>query len=172
MTLNDLLKREKDAILKRWFNFVLETYPSNTATLIKRDKNQFTNPVGAAFSRELEALFKGLLENRKSEEFSASLDSLLKIRSVQDFSPSAAVRFVFLLKKAVQEVLGGRVREDPVPEEWLAFQAKIDDLALLAFDIYVECREKICEIKVNEMRAQRDQAFKLMARNQPVADEP
>ena len=36
MLLNDLLKREKDAILKKWFNLILETYASDTAALMRK----------------------------------------------------------------------------------------------------------------------------------------
>lgn len=44
--LHDFLKKEKKAILEKWFNLILETYPVDTASWIKKDKNQFTNPVG------------------------------------------------------------------------------------------------------------------------------
>jgi hypothetical protein len=37
-------------------------------------------------------------------------------------------------------------------------------LALQAFDIYMDCREKICEIRVNEARAEREMAFRMMER--------
>ena len=98
MVLIDLLKKEKEGILKRWFDLILGTYPPDTAALMQKGKDLFTNPVGSTISEEIEALFKGLLENESSESLSASLNSILKIRSVQDFSPSKAVGFVFLLK--------------------------------------------------------------------------
>jgi len=164
MLLNDLLKREKDAILKKWFSLILETYASDTATLMRKDKNQFTNPVGSTISREIEALFKGLLENRGFEELSTSLDALLKIRSVQDFTPSQAVGFIFLLKKAVRETLEGEIHKESVSEEGLKFFSRIDGLALLAFDLYMDCREKICEIRINEAKAEKEMAFRMMER--------
>ena len=69
MMLSDLLKREKDAILERWFNLILETYPADAAALMKKDKNPFTNPVGSTISREIEALFEGLLEKGDPRNF-------------------------------------------------------------------------------------------------------
>ena len=44
MMIQDLLKKNKAAILERWFHLILETYPANTATMMRKDKNQFTNP--------------------------------------------------------------------------------------------------------------------------------
>ena len=69
-----------------------------------------------------------------------------------------------LLKKAIGETLKSESQKESFLEEWLKFQSKIDDLALLAFDIYMGCREKICEIKVNRARAEKEMAFKMMER--------
>jgi hypothetical protein len=164
MTLNNLLLLNKDAILKRWFHLILETYPADTATIMRKNKNQFTNPVGSTISREIEVLFGKLCEGIRDEKCQASLDSILKIRSVQDFSPSKAVGFIFLLKRAIGETLRDEICKESVMDEWLKFQSRIDDLALKAFDIYMDCREKICEIRVNEAKAEKEMAFRMMER--------
>jgi len=160
----DLLKKYKAAILERWSHLILESYPANTATMMRKDKNQFTNPVGSTLSREIEVLFKKLCEGSQDERCQASLDSILKIRSVQDFSPSKAVGFIFLLKRAIGEVLKDEICKESVIDEGLKFQSKIDDLALLAFDIYMDCREKICEIRVNQARTEKEMAFRMIER--------
>jgi hypothetical protein len=49
-------------------------------------------------------------------------------------------------------------------DEWLKFQSRIDDLALQAFDIYLECREKICEIRIHQARTEKEMAFRMMER--------
>ena len=164
MLLGDILEKNKAAISKRWFDLVLETYPADTVTMMRKDKNQFTNPVGSTISREIEVLFKGLCEGIWDEKCHASLDSILKIRSVQDFSPSKAVGFIFLLKRAIGETLKGEICKEVIIDEWLKFQSRIDELALQAFDIYMDCREKICEIRVNQARAEKEMAFRMMER--------
>ena len=35
---------------------------------------------------------------------------------------------------------------------------------MLAFDIYTKCREKVYEIRVNEVAAQREMALRILAR--------
>ena len=164
MVFQDLIKKYKAAILERWFHLILETYPANTAAMMRKDKNQFTNPVGSTLSREIEVLFKNLCEGSQDEKCQASLDSILKIRSVQDFSPSKAVRFIFLLKRAIGEILKNEICKESVMDEWLKFQSKIDDLALQAFDIYMNCREKICEIRINQARVEKEMAFRMIER--------
>jgi hypothetical protein len=164
MLLGDILEKNRDAILKRWFDLILETYAVDTVTMMRKDKNQFTNPVGATISREIEVLFKNLCEGSQDEKCQASLDSILKIRSVQDFSPSKAVGFIFLLKRAIGETLKSEICKEPVMDEWLKFQSRIDKLALQAFDIYMDCREKICEIRVNQAKTEKEMAFRMMER--------
>jgi len=162
--MQDLLKKNKAAILERWFHLILETYPANTATMMRKDKNQFTNPVGSTLSREIDVLFKNLCEGSQDEKCQSSLDSILKIRSVQDFSPSKAVGFIFLLKRAIGETLKNEMCKGLVIDEWLRFQSRIDDLALQAFDIYMDCREKICEIRINQAKSEKEMAFRMMER--------
>lgn len=164
MTIQDLLKKNKTAILERWFDLILETYPPDTATLMRKDRDPFTNPVGSTISREIDVLFEKLCEDVQDERYKSSLDSILKIRSVQDFSPSRAVGFIFLLKKAIEEILKNEILKESVMEEWLKFQSRIDALALRAFDLYMECREKICEIRINQAKAEREMAFRMIER--------
>jgi hypothetical protein len=164
MDLIDLLSQNETTILKRWLDLILETYPADTAALMRKDRDQFTNPVGSTLSREIKVLFKKLCENSQNKGFQASLDSILKIRSVQDFSPSQAVGFVFLLKRAIGETLKSEICKESVMDEWLKFQSRIDAMALQAFDAYMECREKICEIRINQARAEKEMAFRMIER--------
>jgi hypothetical protein len=167
MVLKTLLLQNKTAIVKRWFDLVLETYPADTVTLMRKEQNQFKNPVGATFSREIETLFKQLCEGNQHGECRAPLDAILKIRSVQDFSPSKAVGFIFQLKMAIEETLKSEIFREQNLEAWRAFQSRIDALALQAFDIYMDCREKICEIRVNQAKAEKEMALRMMERMNP-----
>ena len=164
MAFEKLLLQNKTTILKRWFDLILETYPADTVTLLRKEPNQFRNPVGTTFSREIESLFKQLCEGVQDGEREASLEAILKIRSVQDFSPSKAVGFIFQLKNAIEETLKSEICREQNIEAWRAFQSRIDALALQAFDIYMGCREKICEIRVNQAKAEKDMALRMMER--------
>jgi hypothetical protein len=134
---------------------------------MRKEQNQFKNPVGATFSREIDTLFKQLCHGGLHGECQTSLDAILKIRSVQDFSPSKAVGFILQLKKAIEETLKGEICREQNIEPWRAFQSRIDALALQAFDVYMECREKICEIRVNQAKAEREMALRMMERMNP-----
>jgi len=173
MRLNNLLAQRKTAIIKNWFTLAVETYPPDTASFLKRQKDPFANPVGRTISRGLEALFNELLKEMDYETITSFLDPIIRIRAIQNFSPSQAVSFIFSLKKAVRENTKKEVPKEQLFNELLLFESKIDQLALIAFNLYMQCREKIYDLKANEMRNSTYKAFKRagLVREMPV-DEP
>jgi len=150
MNLEKLLLQKKSAILNQWLDRILETYPDDTRRFLRKQKDQFANPVGATISKEIEHIYEEILHGVDPERISPFLDRIIRIRAVQGFSSSQAVSFVFLLKEVVREELKKEIRENQVHDGLLIFESRIDDVALLAFDIYVKCREKIYEIRANE----------------------
>lgn len=152
MNLEKLLTQKRSAILDRWFKLILETYPADTKRFLKEQKDQFANPVGYTLSTEIENLFNDLLQGINRESASTILDRIIRIRAIQDFTPSQALSFIFLLKRAIREELDTEIRENRLFDEVLIFESTIDTLALLGFDIYTKCREKIYELRVNEAK--------------------
>jgi RsbRD-like negative regulator of sigma factor len=168
MDLKAHLIEKKPAILKKWFDAIADTYAKDTAGFLKKQKAQFTNPVGYTLAEGIEKLFDGLLKGVLPEEVSRFLDSIVRIRAIQDFAPSEAVSFIFQLKKVIREELGGEfLAQQGVAEELAAVDSAIDDLALFAFDIFMKCREKIYEIKANESKSM---TFRLLQQARLIVD--
>ena len=152
MSLRKLLAENKSAILSRWFDSILETYPSDTKDFLRTKKNRFANPVAHRISSGIEGIFGQILDDAKVEEISPFLDKVIRIRAVQDFTPSQALAFIFDLKRLVREELGGEIREGQLSEELRRFEEEIDKAGLLALDIYMKCREEIYEVRVKEVK--------------------
>jgi hypothetical protein len=146
---------------------ILETYPSDTSNFLKKQKNCFANPVGYNISQGINGIFDELLNEADTDKVSPFLDNIIRIKAVQDFFPSQAMSFIFLLKKALRESLGNKIHETHISEELLLFESKIDNLALLSFDVYMKCREKIYELKSNEVRSM---TFRLLQRANIVCE--
>jgi hypothetical protein len=152
------LQTHKNAIKERWLDKTLESYPNRTSTFFRRKRNRFANPVGHALRSGIEALvdelFAGLEEPGavSADRMCDHLESIIKIRSVQDFAPSQVISFVFYLKRAIREELEIDLQDEEMMTELADFEAQIDQLALLAVDIYVKCREKLYELRVNEIK--------------------
>lgn len=152
MKLKDLLEDKKSAILKRWFEVIIQTYPTDTSGFLKSQKDQFANPVGHVFTQGIEKILEALMGGKDLAEDLPFLDDIIKVRAIQDFTPSKAVSFVFLLKKVVREELEKEILQSQVSDALLEFESKIDDLALLSFDKYIKCREMIYKLKTDELK--------------------
>ncbi|MFO0754731.1 MAG: RsbRD N-terminal domain-containing protein [Thermodesulfovibrionales bacterium] len=150
MELRDLLAAKKEALLRKWLDAVLESYPADASNFLKTKKNRFANPVGYSFSSGLEAVFDGLLNGVDSETLSSSLDGIVRIRAVQGMPPSKAMIFPFLLKHVLRCELEQELRGGRFSDELTALESAIDALALRAFDIYMQCREKIYALQAEE----------------------
>ena len=161
MELATLLEQNRETILGRWFDLIAGTYPEVTSAFLAKQKDQFRNPVGHAISQSIGPIYDQVLSAMDTDELLNALDGVIRIRSVQDFTPSGAVVFIFQLKTAIRDVMDAQIRD---PEKWddlLDLESRIDRVALLAFEKFTECREKLHEIRNNEIRSR---ALKLMER--------
>jgi hypothetical protein len=158
MDLLTILRQKREAVLGRWFDLIIDTYPADTSDFLAKQKDRFENPVGYAISSGIETIYSQILTGFDAPALSGALDGIIRIRSVQEFKPSEAVVFVFQLKTAIREVVlgtsGGAVSQvsGTMAGELAGVEAKIDEIALVAFDKYTECREKLHEVRTNEIK--------------------
>ena len=151
---------------------ILESYPTDVSKFLKQEKDRFANPVGYTISQETETLYDELLHGMNADKLTACLDNIIRIRSVQDLYPSQAIAFAFLLKKAIREEVAGEIAERQAFEELLRFESRIDDVVLLALDIYMKCREKVHQIRVNEVNNEKEMALRLLERASTICGKP
>ena len=154
MKIEKYLTQKKDPIVGRWLDLTFETYPADAQRFLRKQKDRFANPVGTTITKEIENLYDELIQGLEPDRVSPLLDRIIRIRAVQDFSPSQALAFVFHLKKAIKEELHNEILENRLSKDLSVVESRIDDLALLAFDIYMSCREKLYEIRANTARSQ------------------
>ena len=167
--LKGFIENSKDEIIKKWFEATLQTYAPDTAKFYKGQKDQFANPVGNINAKGVEFLLDQLLNDFEADAVKAYLDPIIRIRAVQNFTPSQAAAFILSLKKILRDCLLDKLKDAAIVMELLAFESKIDRLCLMAFDIYMACREKIYQFSANDMRSQALKAFK---RAGLIVDEP
>jgi len=162
MDIKALLLRRRGPIIGRWFDLILEAYPADTANFLKEEQDRFANPAGYTISHGLETLFDELAREADSANVITTLDGVMRIWAVQDFSAFQTLTFVFLLKKAIREELEGELTKGEALREYLAFESRIDAVSLCAFDIYVKAREEVHKARVREIGAERDRALRIL----------
>ena len=152
MNLNDLLSEKKSFIIDKWFNAIIDNFPDDSSHFLKKQKDRFLNPVGNTISQNIEGLYDEIVRKGESEQICPFLDDIIKIHAVQNFSASKAVSFMSLLKAVVRDALASDITRHKLSAELQSFEAQIDNLTFLAFDIYMKCRERIFELRVNEIK--------------------
>lgn len=170
MGLQGLLKQHREAILKEWIDAVIDTYPLDASRFFKTQADPFANPVGSSTKNSLTGLFDQLLVGMDREAVIPILDPVIRIRAIQDFSPSQAVGFIFALKGIVRKKIKKGLGAAGVEDELAAWERAVDDLALLAFDIFEGCRERLYNIKANQEKTKVYSAFKRAGLITEVAD--
>lgn len=168
MRIENLLLKKKDVILKKWFNQVIGTYPEDTQQFFRRQTDNFANPVGTTISKGLEALLDELFQGMDTETLKSFLDPIIRVRAVQGFTPAEAVAFVFALKPVIREAVAKEIQENDWSDAMLSFESKIDTLILISFDIYMSCREKLFELKANEVK---NRTFRALKRANLIAED-
>ncbi|MBS1262118.1 MAG: hypothetical protein MAG453_01457 [Calditrichaeota bacterium] len=149
--LAEILSELRSELIERWSDEILATYP-RARIRFAREPDRFSDPLAHILRRDLPVLFEiaagGVFDGDRLRE---ALDPLCRLRSVQEFSASEAVQFVFLLKKVVREALtAADWSRAAARADVLAFETRVDRIALHAFDVYTACRETLHEIRTRE----------------------
>ena len=152
MTFRETLEARKETIVAKWFDDALSMYVQDASALFARQKDQFANPVGHSLREGTLAIFEALLNGRDAEKIRQHLGEIIKIRAVQQFSASSALCFIFRLKDIVREEVAEILKDAEILSEYLLFERKVDEVALTAFEVYLECREQLFEIRASEMK--------------------
>ena len=151
-TLRDSLLQANEHLVERWFRRVLASYPDDTAKYLAKNAASFQNPVGQTLLSSLESLFSGLIRGDTPAESWQALGGDISFRATQDFTPAEAVVFLTQLKQIVCEEAARTGAGDA--QQLRALEDRIDGTQLMAFDVYMDCREQIFRIKSGE-RSQR-----------------
>jgi hypothetical protein len=167
MDILESIRDKKANILDAWFRAVIESYPQEAGKYFLEHSRQFTNPVGFTIHDALDKIFKGMFEEAETE-LKVGIEEIIRLRAVQDFCPSEAVAFMQQLKPIVlQNVPGLRSADD----QYLFIENIIDKALLMAFDIYMNSRERIFEIKATEVRNRTSRMIERLSRKYDLLDD-
>ena len=87
-----------EIVAERWIERTLASYPAETLSLLSGEQDPFRNPAGHAIRESLTTLARELLGEMDEKAIAPALDALVRLRAVQDFRPSDALRFIFDLR--------------------------------------------------------------------------
>ncbi len=151
MGIDEALRNHGDKIVKKWVEYSLSTYKSSSFFSKERDK--FANPVGGTVRESLSKLFGLLAKNSDPQEFVKPLDHFVRMRSVQEFSASQAVSPIHAVKHITRDILAADKERCHLVNDLYDFEFAVDMAVLAAFDLYMEARERLCKVRIEELQS-------------------
>ena len=152
MKLSELMTQKQEPLCGRWLQAILAEYGEKAATAWRLNKDPFTNPVGHAFRTEAPKLVEWSARGGEVAEAASALEPILRIRAIQDLSASQAVGFVFKLRELVRAELASELAGGALDAELAALDRQVEAMGMVAFDVYVACRERFYNVRVNELK--------------------
>ncbi len=151
MELSGVLKDRREKIVGKWVDYALSTYKSSEFFL--KENNRFANPVGGITRLSLERLFVLLVDNADAQELAVPLQQIMQLRSVQEFTASQAVAPVNAIKHIVRDILAEDKEHSLLINDLYDFEFAVDIAMLTAFDIYMQCREQLYKVRLQEIKS-------------------
>lgn len=146
----DFVRANRQELHKRWLESALAMYPEDSLQFLRNTEDRFKNPLGYSIAEMVSGVLELLQEGGLPEDLHSHIFPVVQIRAVQGASPSEALSFIGALKRTFREVSrkGGSFDRE--------LSDGLDDiseaLSLLSFDIYMQCREKLAEVKNEELK--------------------
>ena len=145
-----LLSQHKNFILAKWLESILQTNSDSHGSLLSQEADPFRNPVGYTLREGLSLILDWLIRAENVAAMKTALDGIVRIRAVQDVSAGQALAFVFVLKQIIRAELSDEAAR--FSDELVSLEFRIDEMGLLAFDLFMKCREQIYDMRANERR--------------------
>jgi hypothetical protein len=151
MALTTVSAGKRHLFVQEWLACTLRTYPDHTGRFLREERDPFRNPVGCTLRTALGQLTEELFGDFDRTRVTASLEAVVRLRAVQDFSPAEALGFIPLSRSIARTVSGDGGSEIDAAA-LTVLDARIDELALIAFDLYERCRNEIRQIAARAAR--------------------
>ena len=151
MDRTEALRNNEAKILALWTELLLDTY--SAPDFFKKSLDRFANPVGGNIREGLTKLFRLLTEGADASAFAEPLDQIIRIRAVQEFTPSQAVAPLLELKAVVRQTFSADENCRDLLADLLPFDCAVERMVLQAFDLYMDCRERLYKARIRELKS-------------------
>ncbi len=154
MDLAEAFRNHRKKIVGQWVDYTLSTYKSSS--FFRKEGDKFANPVGGNIKEALDNLFVLLSKNADPTDFVEPIEKIMRIRAIQEFAPSQAVSPIHAVKHITRDILAADKERCELIGELYDFEFAVDMAVLAAFDVYMECRERLYSVRMAEIKSGRN----------------
>ncbi len=146
------LDENRQPILSKWQLAAMRSYANHDGLIGQKQAGRFSNPIAFVIEKSTEEMLDWLIKVESNLDLFTPLQEICRLKAIQDFKPAEALTFIFALKEIIREQLEDENETTYWAVELLDVDKRIDEIGLLAFDIYSDCRAKIYELRMNEIK--------------------
>ena len=143
----------KRNILDEWYKCMVSSLYNNDETnYIMNEKDSFINPSAFILKNVLADIFGYLFEKTELDKINGSLEKFTKLLALKGTDTEKILGPLFLLKSKIVANVESLYLSDKGYSEITKILSCFDRVILKIFDFYLKAREKIYEIRVNEVK--------------------
>ncbi|MEW6994973.1 STAS domain-containing protein [Colwelliaceae bacterium MEBiC 14330] len=137
--ISELIEKNKSIIIDNWVT-AITVYPNSTEHSERSDCAALLEKIINCLKVKVpDPDIKRHLEFKLLEQ---ELISFASYRALNDFTPTQTANYLLTLKQTVYSLIASEV-SDGLQAEFISFNNFIDDVAVLAFQIYYDAREEV-----------------------------
>lgn len=154
-------KKHKEKILSQWLADFLRHHSIDAIGVSRTVNDRFLNPVGHVIKNANIHLYDAILGNDiDAKEISSHMQELMRVQAVQQLSPAQALAPFTALKQHIYTLTEHSLKDKTLFKQYLEIINRIDTLMLMAFDIYVQDKENLFQIRVKELKSAQSQILR------------
>ena len=151
LTINQTLQEKKQQILSRWQSSAF-SYQNQDLLRGQKQDGRFSNPIAYVIDKNTREIYEWLIKDEKDMDLFTPLEEICRFRAVQDIKPAEALRFIYALKQIIRDELMDEIQNSDVKAQLWDVDQRIDEIGLLAFNIFSDYRARIYEIRIDEIK--------------------
>ncbi len=153
MSLKIKCQEDRQELCEKWLNDFFTHYGIDAQGVSRTIDDQFMNPVGYVVRSATKLLFSAVIgEEIDKEAIQKKVYELMRIQAIQQLSPAQAHLPFIALKEHLQTFLMKDLKDKDSFFEFKAMLDRIDTLMLMAFDVYVQDKEVLFRVRIQELK--------------------
>jgi hypothetical protein len=160
----DIIIKDRDSIVNEWTGLAWEQCFSRGSAGAGCSSIPGCNtdiPLKHTFKAGLERIFDELIEGKLPDIKHPMLNDVIQILAIQDTSPSKALSFYTILTALLNNRFKYQLKDEEINNQFNFLIANIYKAMSVSFDIYMNIRERLFNIKIKEITASNSRLLKM-----------
>ncbi|MBF0541430.1 MAG: hypothetical protein HQK91_08285 [Nitrospirae bacterium] len=160
----DIIIKDRESIVNEWTSKAWDQCFSRGNSGMSCSSMPGCNtdiPLKHIFVAGLERIFDELIDGKLPDIKHPMLNDVIAILAIQDSAPSKALSFYTMLTSLIKNRFKKQLLEEEMNNQFIVFIENINNAMGVSFDIYMNIRERLFNLKIKEIMASNSRLLKM-----------